>query len=69
MSSNDDLMRALGRIEAKLDAINARQQEIKEDVEDIETRVRTLENFKAWLAGIGVASGAVTSYLLKKLGY
>ena len=38
MSSNDDLMRALGRIEAKLDAINARQQEIKEDVEDIETQ-------------------------------
>ena len=68
MSTHDDLIRALGRIEGKLDGLSADIKTGEGDRKDLETRVRKLEQFKSWLIGIGAASGAATSTLLNKLG-
>lgn len=64
----EKIAHALGRIEAKLDNLVDDQASRDEDHFRLELRIRKLEQFKAWLIGIGAASGAATSTLLNKLG-
>lgn len=50
----------LARIEVKLD-------QIRESLPDHETRIRSLEKWRWWLAGAGGAVGSAIAWLASKL--
>ncbi len=56
---------AIGRIEGKLDNLSVQQQRVVEMVDGIEKRVNALEQSKAWMLGVGAASGALASFIVK----
>lgn len=61
----DDINRALGQIEGKLDAF-IKQMEIQDDrASKLESRVRSVENKQYWLAGVGTSIGAFITYFIK----
>jgi len=54
-----EIMRALGRIEGKLDGVVASQVRLRGDHEAVEGRVRTLENWRWYIIGIAAAVGGL----------
>ena len=64
---NDELLLALGRLEGKVDALMTRQAVHDEELERMETRLRTLENSRSWLMGASAAIGASFALLFQWL--
>lgn len=53
--NGDDLQRAFGRMEAKLDAINNNLVILSKRLDAHSNRLGSLERSRAWLMGIGAA--------------
>ncbi len=64
MSQDHDVMLAIGRLEGKLDSLIQLRQQQQQEIKDLDTRVRALENAKSLIiGGAGVVSGSVTLLL------
>ena len=61
----DDLMRAVGRIEGKLDGIADTQKDQSARLQVVEAKV---SNMLGWASGLGAAFGMAGAYLKSKLG-
>lgn len=83
MENNNELFRALGKIEGKIDGMSTqllsydgRISKIREDVEQLQKKLNAaetaLKTSKAWIATlaaiIGGASGTITGYVRHLLG-
>lgn len=68
MTSSDDLLLAIGRLEGKVDSILAMINRHAEDIEQLDQRMRRLEQSKSWMLGAAAVVGAVSSYFLNFLG-
>jgi archaellum component FlaC len=73
MSSNDDILRALGRVEGKIDSITIalkdhtdRMNRIDEDIENVEKRVGNLERKQYAILTIASIIGAIISLAVRK---
>ena len=60
-----EILLALGRLEGKVDALIAQHKAIASDLDRHDTRLRVLENSKAYLMGICAVIAACSSYLIK----
>jgi hypothetical protein len=62
--SHDELFLAIGRLEGKVDSLLAIQSVQQEEIRNIDSRLRQLENAKAViLGGAGIVSVAVTVFI------
>ena len=61
--SNQNILVALGRLEGKVDALIARQNNIDERLDRQEARIRELEQSKSWLLGAAAVAGSVASFI------
>lgn len=65
-------MRALGRIEGKLDGMSEQADRLRADHDSLNNRVALLEKSettaRAWAAGAGFTGGGVFALLKAKLG-
>lgn len=68
MAATDDLLLAIGRLEGKVDSILAMVNRHAEDIEQLDQRMRKLEQSKSWMLGAAAMVGAVSSYFLNFLG-
>lgn len=59
MPASDDLHRAVGRIEGKLDTFIAQMKAHDDRTTDLEVRTRKVENRQHWYSGVGAAAGAI----------
>jgi hypothetical protein len=70
MTNELELQRALGRVEAKLDAICAKltksMEEAEENARDANTRISSLERSRAWISGAMGVIGAVFTLIWNK---
>ena len=68
----DDLMLILGRMEGKLDAlvesVAKHAEDDKEVHHDAETRLRSLERWRAYIVGLGAATGMAGTKLIALIG-
>ena len=60
-----EILLALGRLEGKVDALIAQHKAIASDLDRQDTRLRVLENSKAYLMGICSVIAAGSSYVIK----
>ena len=60
-----EILLALGRLEGKVDALIAQHKAIASDLDRHDTRLRVLENSKAYLMGICAVIAAGSSYVFK----
>lgn len=58
------LVLILGRIEGQLGTYIDLMKSMQEKHEGLETRVRSLENAKFWLIGLGAAAGGILGFLV-----
>jgi hypothetical protein len=65
--NDNDMYLALGRIEEKLNHVEAEVQDTKQYARDISTRVRSLEVSRGWLVGTGAGAGGLAAWLLNLL--
>lgn len=67
MDPDKEILLTLGRLEGKVDSLISQQSRLQVEIEDLDTRIRTLEGSKAFLVGACgvVATGA--SYLVTLL--
>jgi hypothetical protein len=64
MSTHDEnLFLALGRLEGKVDSLLALQKVQEEQIKEHDSRLRALENSKAFLMGFAALVGAIASAL------
>lgn len=68
MTANDDLLLAIGRLEGKVDSILATMRLHHEELERLDTRVRTLEHGRAWALGLAAAVSIIFSYAIQFFG-
>mgnify|MGYP003141145499 CR=1 FL=1 len=68
MSSSDDLLLAIGRLEGKVDSILATMRQHGEEIDRLDLRVRRLEQSKAWMLGAAAVVGATTSFFFRFFG-
>lgn len=68
VTSSDDLLLAIGRLEGKVDSILAMINRHAEDIEQLDQRMRRLEQSKSWMLGAAAVVGAASSYFLNFLG-
>jgi hypothetical protein len=62
--AHDELFLAIGRLEGKVDSLLAIQSVQQEEIRNIDSRLRQLENAKAViLGGAGIVSVAVTVFI------
>lgn len=61
---NDELMRSIGRIEAKLEATHSLLKDQKEDQKKLETRIETLEKSKSYVIGAASAISVFAGYII-----
>jgi len=59
---SEELFRALGRIEGKIDSIEANTAAISNKVDGHDKRINTLEGFKAQLMAVAAVVGAAGSF-------
>lgn len=62
---SDDLMRALGQIEGKLDGIAEHQKDQGERLVHVEAK---LNRILGWAAGAGAAAGGLIALIKSKVG-
>lgn len=67
IETHGQIMRALGRIEGKVDSLVDSFRRLRADHEAVEGRVRHLENWKWYILGIAASVGAVASLLVAVL--
>lgn len=63
----DEVQRALGRIEAKLDSFTDIQKDHKQRLDNHGNRLGSLERWRAWTLGAGAVAGIVISVLWQLL--
>jgi len=74
MSTNDDIMRALGNIEGKVDGLEQHWKDVKHDAEvkdkqveldhqKVLARINRIENKQSWFTGLVTVSVGVASFL------
>ena len=68
MTSSDDILLAIGRLEGKVDSILATMSHHGEELEKLDRRLRKLEQSKSWMLGAAAAVGAASSYFLNLFG-
>ena len=68
MTTQDDLLLAIGRLEGKVDALIAAQRAQDDTLNHHDKRIRTLENSRSLMLGAAAVIGAISSQLLKLLG-
>lgn len=68
MTTQDDLLLALGRLEGKVDALIATQRSQDDTLNHHDKRIRTLENSRSLMLGAAAVIGALSSYFLRILG-
>lgn len=66
--NNRDILLAIGRVEGKLDGIVGAQARHEGRLDKHEARLGGLERWQAKVIGMGAASGAAMSFLLKLIG-
>lgn len=66
MSDMDELQRALGRVEGKLDTFIAQMATQDNRTTELEVRVRRTENKQYWLSGFGSMLGTLAGLFLGK---
>ena len=59
--------RELGKILAKLDAIHLDLKYLRDEVSDLELRVRDLERSRSLIKGVWITFSAMIGYLVAKL--
>jgi hypothetical protein len=62
MDLPDDILLALGRLEGKVDALMAQQLRTQDGLDDLDQRVRGLENQRALLIGACTVIATLASY-------
>ncbi len=67
MDSHDDLLLAIGRLEGKVDSILATMKNHSESLDQLDHRVRRLEQSKSWMLGAAAVIGAAASFFFNKL--
>lgn len=69
VTEHGQVMRALGRIEGKVDSLHESVKRLREDHMTVETRVRFLENWRWYVLGIaasvGVAASIVATFVFR----
>ena len=68
MTTQDDLLLALGRLEGKVDSLIAAQNNHSDALGRHDKRIRTLENSRSLMLGAAAVIGALSSYFLRILG-
>ena len=68
MSTQDDLLLAIGRLEGKVDSVLATMNRHGEELERLDHRIRRLEQSKSWMLGAAAVVGAVSSFFLNTFG-
>jgi hypothetical protein len=68
MAANDELHRAVGRIEGKLDTFIAQMKTQDERATDLEVRTRRVESRLHWYSGAGAIFGLFGGSWLKSKG-
>lgn len=68
MTSQDDLLLAIGRLEGKVDSILATMTHHGEELDQLDHRLRRLEQSKSWMLGAAAVAGAISSFFLNSLG-
>jgi hypothetical protein len=63
MESNDELYRAVGRVEGKLDSLIVMVQAHVKDDQIVEIRVRSLEKWRAAMLALGAVAGGAAGKL------
>lgn len=64
MDLPDDILLALGRLEGKVDALMAQQLRTQDGLDDLDQRVRSLENQRALLIGACTVIATLASYIV-----
>ena len=68
MSTQDDLLLAIGRLEGKVDSVLATMNRHGEELERLDHRIRRLEQSKSWILGAAAVVGAISSFFLNNFG-
>jgi spore coat polysaccharide biosynthesis predicted glycosyltransferase SpsG len=68
MTSQDDLLLALGRLEGKVDALISVQRTQDNTLNHHDKRIRSLENSRSLMLGAAAVIGALSSQLFELLG-
>jgi hypothetical protein len=68
MTTSDDLMLAIGRLEGKVDSVLATMNRHGEELQRLDQRIRKLEQSKSWMLGAAAVVGAVSSLFFNSLG-
>ena len=67
MTTNDDILRALGRIEGKMDGVAEWSQVVDKRLNNHADRIGGLERWRAYLLGIAAVTAAVAGFAIKVL--
>jgi len=68
MSTQEDLLLVIGRLEGKVDCILSTMTAHGQDIEKLDSRVRHLEQSRSWALGVAAIVGAACSLGLNQLG-
>jgi hypothetical protein len=68
MSTHEDLLLVIGRLEGKVDCILATMTTYGQEIEKLESRVRELEQSRSWALGVAAVVGATCSLGLNQIG-
>lgn len=62
----EELQRALGRVEGKLDTFIAQMASQDDRTTELEVRMRRVENRQHWYSGIGATLGMLAGFFIGK---
>jgi hypothetical protein len=65
MTTQDDLLLAIGRLEGKVDSILATMRVHQDQLDKLDRRVRSLEGGRAWAMGMAAAVSVITTFGIK----
>ncbi len=65
MPTDNETMLMLGRLEGKLDALISQVGTVNNRLEAHEDRISALEQWRAYLVGIGAAIGVIVSHAIQ----
>lgn len=67
MTTQDDLLLAIGRLEGKLDSILATMRIHHEELESLDDRIRSLEHGRSYVLGIACALSLLVTLVFDTL--
>lgn len=62
---NEEILIALGRLEGKMDAMMTSLRIQEEELKVLDSRIRDLEQSKAWLVGAAAVVSAIVGIVIK----